>query len=113
MADITNRSVSSFLNNEVKEFARYVLETRCCPKLSDGLRTGARKAIASADDDEKSDDIPEGNIPEDDILDAENDDSVADRDDADVPEGLSDDAAEGDIPENAEDTDETSMDEDL
>jgi DNA topoisomerase-2 len=45
MTDTINRTISSFLNTEVKEFARYVLETRCCPRLADGLRTGARKTV--------------------------------------------------------------------
>lgn len=46
--EIINRSISSFLNTEVKEFARYVIETRACPKISDGLRSGARKIIYAA-----------------------------------------------------------------
>ena len=45
MTQITNRSISSFLNNELKQYGKYVLETRCCPRLMDGLRTGARKIV--------------------------------------------------------------------
>lgn len=45
MSTIQNKQISDFLNNEVKDYARYVIETRACPKLADGLRSGARKAL--------------------------------------------------------------------
>lgn len=43
--EISQRSIKSFLNNEVKDFAKYVVETRACPSLMDGLRIGARKIL--------------------------------------------------------------------
>lgn len=43
--DITQRGVESFLNNEVKDYAKYVIETRAMPNIMDGLRVGARKII--------------------------------------------------------------------
>lgn len=43
--EITNRKISSFLNTEVKDFAKYVVETRACPSIMDGLRVGARKIL--------------------------------------------------------------------
>lgn len=43
--EITERSVDSFLNNEVKAYAKYVIETRALPSIMDGLRVGARKII--------------------------------------------------------------------
>jgi Type IIA topoisomerase (DNA gyrase/topo II, topoisomerase IV), A subunit len=42
---IIKRKISNFLNNEVKDFARYVIETRACPSIMDGLRSGARKIV--------------------------------------------------------------------
>lgn len=47
-SEITKVKIDDFLNKDVKDFARYVVETRACPKLSDGLRTGARKVIYAA-----------------------------------------------------------------
>ena len=40
-------SISSFLNNEYKEYSLYVLETRSSPRL-DGFKEGARKILYSA-----------------------------------------------------------------
>jgi DNA topoisomerase II len=45
---ITKRSVNSFLNNEVKDAAKYIVETRALPNIMDGLRPGARKIIWAA-----------------------------------------------------------------
>jgi len=45
---IEKRKIKSFLNNEVKDFAKYVVETRACPNIIDGLRPGARKIIWAA-----------------------------------------------------------------
>lgn len=46
--EIQNRRISSFLNTEVRDFARYVVETRSCPNIMDGLRIGARKILWAA-----------------------------------------------------------------
>lgn len=46
--NIELRSVLSFLNIEIKEYARYVIETRALPNIMDGLRIGARKILWSA-----------------------------------------------------------------
>jgi DNA topoisomerase-2 len=48
MIQTTERRVSDFLNKEVRDFARYVVETRSCPSITDGLRAGARKIIYAA-----------------------------------------------------------------
>lgn len=45
---IKTRRVKDFLNNEVKDFAKYVIETRSCPNIMDGMRVGARKCIWAA-----------------------------------------------------------------
>lgn len=39
------RTVTSFLNKEVRESALYVVKTRACPNVMDGLRVGARKIL--------------------------------------------------------------------
>lgn len=46
--DIELRRILSFLNIEVKEYARYVIETRALPNIMDGLRIGARKILWAA-----------------------------------------------------------------
>ena len=38
---ITRVKIDDFLNSDVKDFARYCIENRACPRLSDGQRTGA------------------------------------------------------------------------
>lgn len=45
---VVKKSVKAFLNNELKEYARYVIETRALPNIMDGLRVGARKVISAA-----------------------------------------------------------------
>ena len=37
--------IADFLNKDLRDFARYVIETRACPNIMDGMRIGARKAI--------------------------------------------------------------------
>lgn len=46
--EIIKKSVKSFLNNELKEYAKYVIETRALPNIMDGLRVGARKVVYAA-----------------------------------------------------------------
>lgn len=46
--NIRDRDVKSFLNIEVKEYAKYVISTRALPNIMDGLRVGARKIIYAA-----------------------------------------------------------------
>lgn len=46
--EVTGRKISSFLNTEVKDYAKYVVETRSCPNIMDGLRPGARKIVWAA-----------------------------------------------------------------
>lgn len=41
------RTVSDFLNDEVRSFANYVISSRCCPGI-DGLKIGARKLLHAA-----------------------------------------------------------------
>lgn len=45
---VIKKSVKTFLNNELKEYARYVIETRALPNIMDGLRVGSRKVISAA-----------------------------------------------------------------
>lgn len=42
------RRIKSFLNTELKDYAKYVLETRTLPNIMDGLRTGGRKILYAA-----------------------------------------------------------------
>ena len=42
------RTITDFLNTEYREFSNYVIYSRCCPSLEDGLKVGARKALYSA-----------------------------------------------------------------
>jgi DNA topoisomerase II len=46
--DIQPRRIKTFLNNEVKDYAQYVIRTRAMPNIMDGLRVGARKIIWAA-----------------------------------------------------------------
>jgi DNA topoisomerase-2 len=46
--EINKRRISSFLNTEVRDFAKYVIETRACPSIMDGLKLGARKIVWAA-----------------------------------------------------------------
>lgn len=46
--DITEKKVQHYLNNEVKGYAKYVIQTRALPNIMDGLRVGARKIIWAA-----------------------------------------------------------------
>jgi putative DNA topoisomerase 2, mitochondrial len=41
-------STDDFLNTQVKDFAKYVIETRALPSIMDGLRIGARKIVYAA-----------------------------------------------------------------
>ena len=41
------RTITDFLNTEYREFSNYVLYSRCCPSIMDGLKLGARKALYS------------------------------------------------------------------
>ena len=41
------RDITDFLNNDYKEYAKYVIATRCCPGM-DGLKVGARKVMHAA-----------------------------------------------------------------
>ena len=43
--NLSIRSVESFLNTELKDHAKYVIETRAMPNIMDGLRIGARKIL--------------------------------------------------------------------
>ena len=41
------RDITDFLNTDYKEYAKYVVATRCCPGM-DGLKVGARKVMHAA-----------------------------------------------------------------
>lgn len=41
------RDITDFCNTDYKEYAKYVIATRCCPGL-DGLKVGGRKAVHGA-----------------------------------------------------------------
>ena len=41
------RDITDFLSNDYKEYAKYVIATRCCPGM-DGLKVGARKVMHAA-----------------------------------------------------------------
>lgn len=47
-AEIKPRRVKNFLNNELLDHARYVIETRAMPNIMDGMRVGARKVLWAA-----------------------------------------------------------------
>lgn len=47
MPDISYRDISDFLNTDYKDYAKYVIATRCCPGF-DGLKVGARKVMHAA-----------------------------------------------------------------
>lgn len=42
------RTITDFLNNEYREYSNYVITSRCCPSIYDGLKVGARKVLHSA-----------------------------------------------------------------
>lgn len=46
--EIIDNSVKTFLNTKVKDFAKYVIETRAMPSLMDGMRPGGRKILYAA-----------------------------------------------------------------
>lgn len=46
--NITNRTISNFLDNEYRAYSNYVVANRACPSLVDGFKTGARKIIHAA-----------------------------------------------------------------
>lgn len=46
--EMTRRRVKNFLNNEVRQYATYVLETRTMPSIMDGQLVGARKILWAA-----------------------------------------------------------------
>ena len=48
MPHIEQKRIKTFLNTELKDYAKYVLETRTLPNIMDGLRTGARKILYAA-----------------------------------------------------------------
>lgn len=45
---VSERTVTDFMNSEYRDFAQYVITTRACPSLIDGLKTGARKILHAA-----------------------------------------------------------------
>lgn len=47
-SSVQQKNVSDFLNNEIKSYAKYVIENRALPNIMDGLRTGARKLVYAA-----------------------------------------------------------------
>ena len=44
-SNITNRTISDFLDKEYRGYSQYVISTRACPSLIDGFKTGARKIM--------------------------------------------------------------------
>lgn len=46
--NITECTISDFLNNEYKDYSLYVIANRACPSLIDGFKTGARKIMHAA-----------------------------------------------------------------
>ena len=44
----TIRTITDFLNTEYREYSSYVVNSRCCPSIWDGFKTGARKVLHSA-----------------------------------------------------------------
>lgn len=45
MEDTKKRTISDFLEHEYKDYSLYVISSRACPSLIDGLKTGARKIM--------------------------------------------------------------------
>ena len=43
--NITNRTISDFLDKEYRGYSQYVIANRACPSLIDGFKTGARKIM--------------------------------------------------------------------
>lgn len=46
--NITQRTISDFLDKEYKGYSMYVVQNRACPSLIDGFKTGARKIMHAA-----------------------------------------------------------------
>jgi DNA topoisomerase-2 len=46
--EVINRTITSMLEKEYKDYSMYVCENRALPSLVDGLKTGARKILHSA-----------------------------------------------------------------
>ena len=42
------RTITEFLNTDYREYSTYVINSRCCPSIWDGMRVGARKILYSA-----------------------------------------------------------------
>ena len=42
------KTITEFLNTDYREYSNYVINSRCCPSIWDGLRIGARKILYSA-----------------------------------------------------------------
>lgn len=45
---MAKRTISEFLDNEYREYTKYVAINRACPSMIDGLKTGARKIMHAA-----------------------------------------------------------------
>ena len=45
---VIDRTITDFLNNEYKEYSKYVIATRALPSIWDGFKTGARKVMHAA-----------------------------------------------------------------
>lgn len=45
---IVERTITDFLNNEYKDYSKYVIATRALPSIVDGFKTGARKVMHAA-----------------------------------------------------------------
>lgn len=46
--NITERTISNFLDKEYRGYSNYVIQNRACPSLIDGFKTGARKIMHAA-----------------------------------------------------------------
>lgn len=46
--NITERTISNFLDKEYRGYSNYVIQNRSCPSLIDGFKTGARKIMHAA-----------------------------------------------------------------
>lgn len=45
---VIERTITDFLNNEYKDYSKYVIATRALPSIVDGFKTGARKVMHAA-----------------------------------------------------------------
>lgn len=45
LPSIQQKRIQHFLNTNLRDTGRYIIESRACPRLSDGLRIGARKIV--------------------------------------------------------------------